>query len=322
MAQDRNRQAPRAQCPEEVLAWIPWYPDGLLTERERSAVEVHAAVCRDCRIELDIVSGAPWACEGLELPDASRVFDEIRARIAAEATSRDGATVIPISRGRALSEADMMRLERWVLDPGSEQEIERARAAEIPAANGTAAEPKRAALDGTPGSRSVRRRSRSVSPAWAAAAALTLVLLGGLAGGNLEALGLRADGAEDEVADYGLASSSADATGRSASSAPMIDVVFSDAATARQIWSTLRGLGVEIVAGPTHLGVYRLRVLPDGGREGPSAARSAADAARTAEGAAASGRGDTRDGDRRAAAIAARLVDGEERIAIFAEPVP
>jgi hypothetical protein len=77
----------------------------------------------------------------------------------------------------------------------------------------------------------------------------------------------------------------------------MIDVVFSDSVSARQLWSTLRSLGVEIVSGPTNLGVYRLRLLPSAA-EGRDA--TAADAA----------------------AIAARLVAPDSPVAIFAEPVP
>lgn len=291
MAHDRNRQAPRAQCPEQVLAWIPWYADGLLSERERGAVEAHAAVCADCRTELDIVSGAPWACEGVELPDAERIFDEISARIAADGDRSDGAAVIPISRGRVLSEDDMARLERWLLDPSSEREVEQAG----DGLESAGIEPNVIASNGPS-----RRRSRFASPVWAAAAGVALLLLGGLAGGSFEALrvgwkGAEGGAGEGGAADYALASSGPATSGEA--DAPMLDVVFSDDASARAIWSTLRSLGVEIVAGPTNLGVYRLRVLPAGGTGGESERSDAA-------------------------AIAAKLVEGEGRIAIFAEPVP
>ncbi|MEZ4334216.1 MAG: zf-HC2 domain-containing protein [Myxococcota bacterium] len=285
MAHDSNKQAPRAQCPEEVLAWIPWYGDGLLTARERGAVEAHAADCADCRAELDIVSGVAWACAGIELPDAERVFDEIRARIAREGATRDGATVIPISRGRVLSEDDMARLERWVLDPSSEQDLadepggEAAAGAAVPA----------------PARRTIERRSRGVRAIWAAAAAVTLLALGGLGGASL--MSLSQDDADLDAAAYALAS--AGPARADAGSAPMIDVVFSDTASARQIWSTLRGLGVEIVSGPTNLGVYRLRLRLRPTDETGGAA-----------------------GATHASTVARQLVEGEAPIAIFAEPVP
>ena len=110
MTHERNTGPKRARCPESVLGWIPWYADGGLTEQERGAVEAHAAECGECRAELDIVAGAPWSTVDLELPDAERLFDEITARIEAEAQGAR-ATVIPISRGRALSGEDMARIE-------------------------------------------------------------------------------------------------------------------------------------------------------------------------------------------------------------------
>jgi hypothetical protein len=121
MAHDPTREARRQRCPEAVLGWIPWYPSGGLTAREKGAVEAHAAECGDCRSELDLVAGMPWAFEGIDLADAARLFDEITARIEAEAQT-DEAPVIPISRGRALSAEDMGRIERWVHDPASELE--------------------------------------------------------------------------------------------------------------------------------------------------------------------------------------------------------
>ena len=43
-------------CPEDVLAAIAWYPDGLDAER-RGAVEAHAADCSVCREELSFLRG-------------------------------------------------------------------------------------------------------------------------------------------------------------------------------------------------------------------------------------------------------------------------
>ncbi len=289
MAHDPTRETRRQRCPEAVLGWIPWYPEGGLTARERGAVEAHAAECGDCRSELDIVAGMPWAFEGIDLPDAARLFGEITARIEADVHT-DQATVIPISRGRALSVADMTRIERWVHDPASELEPE--------LAPGPAGATSTSSPHGTEaqGLETPRRHTRfQPSPLWAAAAALALLVAGGLAGAFFE--NLRSGAATDaaDPAAYQLASVEPAADARSA--APMLDVVFSDSVSAREIWSTLRGLGVEIVAGPTNLGVYRLRLLP----------------------AAAEGRAPTSTD---AAAIAARLVAPESPLAIFAEPVP
>jgi hypothetical protein len=283
MAHDSTRETRRQRCPAAVLGWIPWYPEGGLTAREKGAVEAHAAECGDCRSELDIVAGMPWAFEGIDLPDADRLFDEITARIDADAHA-DRATVIPISRGRALSAEDMGRIERWVHDPASELDLE----ADLEV--GPRAEPQ-----STPPPR--KYTGFQPAPLWAAAAALVLLVAGGLGGSFFENLRRGAATATDasDSAAYQLASVAPAADG--APAAPMLDVVFSDSVSAREIWSTLRGLGVEIVAGPTNLGVYRLRLLP----------------------AAAEGRAPT---PADAAAIAARLVAPESPLAIFAEPVP
>lgn len=292
MAHDTTNEARRSRCPEDVLGWIPWYADGGLTAREKGAVEAHAALCGDCRAEIDIVTGAPWAFDGIELPDADRVFDEITARI--EAGDREErATVIPISRGRALSDADMARIERWVRDPESEREAESPKAAIDETSAGEAPSPGEA---GTV-VRHLRRRIGASASLWAAAAAVVLFVAGALSGTFVARplLGLGADRETVGEADYQLASAASEAG--SSGGAPAIDVVFSDSASAREIWNSLRGLGVEIVAGPSNLGVYRLRLLPTAaeGRE-PTAAD--------------------------AAAIAARLVAADTALAIFAEPVP
>lgn len=302
MATDKTNEARRLRCPEDVLAWIPWYAEGGLTAREKGAVEAHAALCGDCRAEIDIVSGAPWALEGVELPDADRLFGEIRARIEAEERGEQ-ATVIPISRARTLTDADMARIERWVLDPASERDAEPIAALDASdghdAIEASARGSREAGVSTLAPARLPRRRAFGArSPLWAAAAAVVLFAVGALSGSHF---GLprvdieRAEQPADEAADYQLASAQPAADARA--SAPAIDVVFSDTASAREIWSTLRGLGVEIVSGPSNLGVYRLRLLPAAveGRE-PTAAD--------------------------AAAVAARLVARDAPLAIFAEPVP
>lgn len=307
MAHDSTRETRRQRCPAAVLGWIPWYAEGGLTARERGAVEAHAAECGECRSELDIVAGMPWAFEGIDLPDATRMFDEITARIEADAHA-DRATVIPISRGRALSAEDMTRIERWVHDPASEAELEGDPGLDLEVGPGAGGADRAAGMPGATSSatRSLgtpAHRPRSLQrhldfparPLWAAAAALVLLVAGGLGGAFFENLrrGAAVDAADP--AAYQLASVAPAADAQAA--APMLDVVFSDSVSAREIWSTLRGLGVEIVAGPTNLGVYRLRLLP----------------------AAAEGRAPTATD---AAAIAARLIAPESPLAIFAEPVP
>ena len=297
MTHDTNREAPRTRCPENVLSWIPWYADGGLTAREKGAVEAHAAECGDCRAELDIVAGASWSFDDIELPDADRLFGEITARIESE-NRGEQATVIPISRGRALSGEDMARIERWVLDRGSEVEDRDLGAGGASEREARGERKQEAANSAGETSRGPRRRLLESSTLLAAAAAFVLLALGGLGGGIFERL---RGGADAEVAGdsastaYQLAS--VPPTAAALATAPMLDVVFNDSVTARQIWSSLRELGVEVVAGPTNLGVYRLR-LTDAAAEGREP--TAADAA----------------------AIAARLVAPGSAVAIFAEPVP
>jgi hypothetical protein len=77
-------------CPEEILASIPWYPEGLTAE-ECGAVEAHAADCRECRAELAFMRGDEEPA--IELPDAERVYARVLDRISgdgsqAESTAR------------------------------------------------------------------------------------------------------------------------------------------------------------------------------------------------------------------------------------------
>jgi hypothetical protein len=86
-----------------------------------------------------------------------------------------------------------------------------------------------------------------------------------------------------------------------------LDVVFRDDASAREISDALRGAGAEIVAGPTNLGVYRVRLLRQTRSGG-----SGADASEAPEAPSAAA----------VAAAAARLTAAEGGVAIFAEAVP
>nr|MDJ0869635.1 zf-HC2 domain-containing protein [Myxococcota bacterium] len=73
----RNRS--NSTCPDEILEWIPWYPDQGLTPSQRGAVEAHAAGCTACREEISVLQGS--AAPTIELPDAERVFAQVLARI-------------------------------------------------------------------------------------------------------------------------------------------------------------------------------------------------------------------------------------------------
>ena len=75
-------------CPSEILALIPWYPDGPLSAAERSAVEVHAASCRACRDEIHALLGGLEAPEGLAAPEATRALARALERIGSKAPAR------------------------------------------------------------------------------------------------------------------------------------------------------------------------------------------------------------------------------------------
>jgi fervidolysin-like protein len=68
-------------CPEEILASIPWYPEGLSAE-ECGAVEAHAADCRACRAELSFMRGDEEPA--IEVPDAERVYARVLDRISGD----------------------------------------------------------------------------------------------------------------------------------------------------------------------------------------------------------------------------------------------
>lgn len=73
---------PSAGCPQVVLDWIAWYPEGELPANVRSAIELHAAECAACRTEIASLAGEESedaaAAEGAE-----RVFSRTLERIAA-----------------------------------------------------------------------------------------------------------------------------------------------------------------------------------------------------------------------------------------------
>ncbi|MCA9506279.1 MAG: hypothetical protein H6748_09425 [Spirochaetaceae bacterium] len=241
-----SREARQLRCPEDVLGWLPWYAESgeaALGDRERGAVEAHAAECAECRAELDMIAGAPFEID-VALPDPDRLFAEITARLDALSSdaSRGGAAargaqarVIPIERARPLGPADLERLERWVVAGGPGEDEERA-------AGGAEAG-------------SLWREARA--PIFAAAAAILLLLLGGLAG----ALWSQSQTGRDATYRLATAEQGPGAAGEGA----RLDVVFSESASAGDVSRLLQSTGLEIVAGPSPLGVYRLRATGSSG---------------------------------------------------------
>lgn len=71
-------------CPQDILALIPWYPDGPLSEAERGAVEAHAASCRPCREELHTLLGSLEVPDDVGAPAAARVLERALGRIERE----------------------------------------------------------------------------------------------------------------------------------------------------------------------------------------------------------------------------------------------
>jgi hypothetical protein len=186
-------------CPEEVLASIAWYPEGLDAER-RGVVEAHAADCVACREELAFVAGAGAAPE-LPQPEAQRVYARVLERI--EHYEHEEQPLPVAARGAA---------------------------------------PR-------------RTRAPLRTPVRAAAALFAAALVGGFAAWTASRM------AAPDVPVYqtaGEAGVSAAATAHDLA----LDVVFRPDASAERIHAALRAIGGEIIAGPTQLGVYRVRLAP------------------------------------------------------------
>jgi len=313
-----TREARQFRCPENVLGWIPWYADGGLSAQQKGQVEAHAAECSDCRAELDIVAGAPFEID-MVLPDPDRLFREITERI--DAGERDASSAVlpvepsnPGDRKSTLNAAELDRIGRWVLDPSTEETDETADSETDPGEVRADARIESSRVLQGPWS---RERIAIV----AAAAALAILFLGGIGGALLSSLGsggLDRPGRfelADNIADTAVAttgdlgqglegggaiyhSATVASEGAVAESvAPMLDVVFLDTVSVREVSDALREVGVEIVSGPSSLGVYRVRMTSElGGGRVPTAAD--------------------------VAAIANRLKASGSAVAIFAEAVP
>jgi len=68
-----------SSCPSEILDWLPWYADDGLSERQRGAVEAHAAGCEPCRTEIAMLRGN--AIPEVDAPDWEPAFAKVLARI-------------------------------------------------------------------------------------------------------------------------------------------------------------------------------------------------------------------------------------------------
>lgn len=66
-----------APCPPGILALLPWYPE--LDSHDRDIVESHAAGCRECRLEIELIAGGP--VPPTPLPDQEAILARIFARI-------------------------------------------------------------------------------------------------------------------------------------------------------------------------------------------------------------------------------------------------
>jgi anti-sigma factor RsiW len=76
-----TRRLTSVACPQIVLDWIAWYPDGELADDVRGEIEAHAAECAACRQEIaDLSADAVPEIEPLG-PDAERVFLRVQEEI-------------------------------------------------------------------------------------------------------------------------------------------------------------------------------------------------------------------------------------------------
>jgi hypothetical protein len=192
-------------CPDDVLAAIAWYPEGL-DEDERGAVEAHAADCVACRDELAFVHGTAMPVP--PQPEAQRVYARVLERIEGYERERSSA--------------------------------ERPAAVAVPAR----------------GAAPLRARSPMRAPLRAAAALFAAALVGGFTAWTA----LRS--AEPAEPVYETASEAGGVSAAAPAATLALDVVFRPDATAERIHAALRAIGGEIVAGPTQIGVYRVRLAP------------------------------------------------------------
>jgi hypothetical protein len=75
-----SRKPASASCPQIVLDWIAWYPEGDVPADVRSAIELHAAECSACRREIADLSG-DGASDAPAAAGAERVFAQTLEKI-------------------------------------------------------------------------------------------------------------------------------------------------------------------------------------------------------------------------------------------------
>ncbi|HVP31602.1 MAG TPA: zf-HC2 domain-containing protein [Myxococcota bacterium] len=211
-----------SECPAEVLDLLPWYPDGGLTSEERGLVEAHAALCPECRRELQSLHRGATLPE--HAPSPERVLARVFDRIVASGASSD---TPPQSEARMPAPAGVVAPLR------RRPALEGSRA-------GVAARPRR------------HRTPARWRPGWAAAAALALVL-----GASLGLAAGRWLRGHDPAYRTASAPAVADVEG-----GPALDVVLRDDVPAGRVRDMLRAVGAQIVQGPSPLGRYELRLPP------------------------------------------------------------
>lgn len=213
-----------ASCPAEVLALLPWFPDGGLSDDERSLVESHAALCPPCRREIQALQGDATLPDGAPSPERvlARVFERIAGEADPPARGAAGGPVAAAPGG-------------FVLPLRSRRE---AGSGELRAR--VAAQPRR------------HRQPARWWPGWAAAAALALVFGLSIGFGTARWLG--------DVPLYRTAASPAAVV---AEEGPALDVVLREDVPAGRVREMLRAVGAQIVRGPSPFGRYEVR-LPVG----------------------------------------------------------
>jgi len=75
-----TRKLASVACPQVVLDWIAWYPDGDLADDVRGEIEAHAAECGACRQEVAALAAEAAASED-PAPGAARVFARVQEKI-------------------------------------------------------------------------------------------------------------------------------------------------------------------------------------------------------------------------------------------------
>lgn len=104
------------RCPSEILDWLPWYADDGLSERQRGAVEAHAATCEACRTEIAMLRGD--AVPDIAAPAWEPAFAKVLARIEAagpENAVEAGGHRVPSPARRAPRRAGVRPLRSRVL---------------------------------------------------------------------------------------------------------------------------------------------------------------------------------------------------------------